>query len=214
MGPYISGLHAECANILAEAGKQAGYTTFRESCIPQLQQVDSQGNVVDAILDVEMDKHNQEHGMLLYVSVRHPAAEGIVRRAAECDGHAAALAVEQKAKRYPAAFGRVVTPCIIETFGRTEPHLDQLLVLLDGLARKQKRTRTSPTPWRKKWALQLELTVARGIARGILAAGASPSVPLDDNRRGLENAWKCIMMLAVGPKVVGMDGQCPRHCRR
>ena len=170
VGPYINGAHAEASDILATAGREAGFTAFRESCIPEMQQTDTSGNTIDAIMDVELQQHHYAHGLLLDISIRHATADSVVSKAADVDGHAAALAVVQKAKRYPGADGRTVTPCVIETFGRTENHLDQTLCLLDGLAKKQEQRRgATHTQWRRKWALHLQLSVTRSVARAILA---------------------------------------------
>ena len=97
--------HAAINVVLAQAGRDAGYTALLEQVVPVLglRKRKRDGRIIfeEARLDIEFFGHPTAHDRLLDGTVRHPAAKRIVRRAALYVGAAAADGVETKEKRYP-----------------------------------------------------------------------------------------------------------------
>ena len=90
--------------------------------------------VEEARLDVEFFGHPTAPDRLLDGTVRHPAADHVVKEAAMCAGAAAQEGALLKEKRYPPRAGKSVWPCAVETWGFVDPKLDALLSELAVLA--------------------------------------------------------------------------------
>ena len=174
-GPYISARHAAVNDILAQAGRDAGYAALLEQVVPELglRKRKRDGRIIfeEARLDVELFGHPTAPDRLLDGTVRHPAARHIVRKAALSVGAAAKDGVETKEKRYPPRAGKSVIPCAVETWGHVDAKLDGLLADLAVLASQRQIDRgVQPTKWLSRWRTQISLQLAMSISKAILMA--------------------------------------------
>ena len=108
------------------------------------------------------------------VTVRHPAAQHVVKRAAQAAGAAALEGEKAKTRRY----GSSVTTFAVEAFGRLGPQaeaflrsLDEAAMRLDNLKGWAMRER------RQRWAARLSVVVQRSMARQLLEANGTYSRP-------------------------------------
>ena len=177
--------HGALNQILAEAGRAAGYTALLEQVIPELAQVKvhEDGSIVikDAILDVELFGHPVAPDLLLDGTIRHPCSVSALLPASRDVGYAAEEGVKVKLKRYPPKYGKAVLACSMETWGHTSRTLDAILVELAGLAGRRQRERgIQPTKWLQKWRTHISLVVAMHVGRAIVDALPSS-----------ERYWRC-----------------------
>ena len=120
-----------------------GYAALLEQVVPELglRKKKRSGREIleEARLDVEFFGHAYASDRLLDGTVRHPAAEHVLTKAAQEVGAAARSGVEDKAKRYPPRAGKAVIACAMETWGYMEAGLDDLLSDLAVLATHRQR---------------------------------------------------------------------------
>ena len=185
IGGHRFTLHGALNQILAEAGRAAGYTALLEQVIPELAQVkvleDGSTVIKDAILDVELFGHPIAPDLLLDGTIRHPCSVSALLPASRDVGYTAEEGVKVKLKRYPPKHGKAVLACSMETLGHTSRTLDAILVELAGLAGRRQRGRgIQPTKWLQKWRTHVSLVVAMHLGRTIVDA-----LPLS------ERYWRC-----------------------
>ena len=182
VGPHLSYRHAAINDILKQAGKDAGYAALLEQVVPELglrRRLRSGVEVLEeARLDVELFGHPYAADRLLDGTVRHPAAEHVLAKAAREVGAAARCGVATKEKRYPTRAGKAVTACAMETWGYIDDGLDALLAELAVLAAQRQKDRgVQPTRWRLRWRTLLSISVAMSCGKAILASLPSHAKP-------------------------------------
>ena len=186
-GPFIFARHARFNNTIAQASRDAGYAASLEQVVPELglrKKTRQSGQVTleEAFLDVELFGHPTAPDRLLDATVRHPAAKGIVKKAASQRGAAASEGAACKEKRYPPRAGKSVIPCALESWGFADVKVINLLDELAVLAWQRQRDRgLVPTRSRRKWLTSLSVGVALDVSKSILAAlpvHARPCCPL------------------------------------
>ena len=180
----------EIADVFLAAGREAGYTSFREQVIPELVSfcTDKAGKKVvhEAILDVELLGNARALPMLLDVTVRHAAIDSIIARSSVEDGVAILEGRRDKARRYPPRLGKRVICCAVETWGRVGNEVSEVLLHLDALAKRRQLERgVAPTRWRQRWGALLSAAVAQGIARAIIQAGCCLVYEPQNDKMGL-----------------------------
>ena len=169
-------------NILAQAGRDAGHAVLLEQVVPELGFKKSRrGGTevwVEAVLDVELFGHPTAPDRLLDGTVRHPAAQHIRDAAAVTPGAAAEEGAKCKEARYRPSAGKSVLPCAMETWGRIDDRLDDLLGEMAVLAAHRQRDRgIIPTRWRAKWRTLLSISAAMAIGRALLDAAPAQCRP-------------------------------------
>ena len=174
-GPYIFARHLRVNSCIAQAGRDAGYAALFEQVVPELavkkRRQDNSVSLEDAFIDVELFAHPCSPNRLLDATVRHSAAEIIVKKAARCAGAAAAAGVSCKGKRYPAVTGKKVIPRALETWGFIDGTFDAVLDDLAVLAAQRQRDRgVAPTRWKRRWMTGLSIGLAMDIGSALLAA--------------------------------------------
>ena len=180
-GPFIFARHARVNNTIAQASRDAGYAALLEQVVPELglrKKTHQSGQVTleEAFLDVERFGYPTAPDRLLDATVRHPAAKGIVKKAASQRGAAASEGAACKEKRYPPRAGKSVIPCALEIWGFADVKVINLLDELAVLASQRQRDRgLVPTRWRRKWLTSLSVGLALDVGKSILAA--LPSLP-------------------------------------
>ena len=193
IGPHVFARHAAVNELLAQAGREAGYAGLLEQVVPELglRQRKRDGRIVleEARLDVDLFGHATAPDRLLDATVRHPAAAHILRKAARMVGAAAAEGVDAKTKRYPPRAGKSVIACAVETWGHVHGDLHALLADLGVLAAQRQRDRgVQPTRWLARWRTQLSIQLALQVSKAILnayPAHVRPCcvIPVTDMRR-------------------------------
>lgn len=175
IGAYVSARHSAINDVLAKAGREAGYASLLEQVVPELAVVkrDQQDgiSVEEARIDVELFGHPTAPPRLLDGTVRHPGIRSVLAQAAAARGAAAQNGVDAKAKRYPARGGKVVIACAAETWGFIHEEFDHLLADFAVLASQRQRDRGQhPTRWLSRWRTQLSIQIAVGVGKALLAA--------------------------------------------
>lgn len=173
IGGYRFIRHGVLNQILAEAGRAAGYTAFLERFIPELAQVkvreDGSICIKDTILDVELFGHPVTPDLLFDGAIRHPCSVSALLLAFREIGYAAGEGVKVKLKRYPPKYDKGVLACSMETWGHTSKTLDVILVELVGLAcRRQRERGIRPTKWLQKWRTHISTVVVMHFGRAIV----------------------------------------------
>jgi hypothetical protein len=111
-GAFRFARHDAVNSVLAEAGKEAGYTVLEEQVVPEfcitLVGEDGAPKVQEARLDIELFLHPVAPDRLLDGTVRHPTAAAHRQNAAAQIGATARAGVADKARRYPPRGGRHV----------------------------------------------------------------------------------------------------------
>ncbi|CAK0833046.1 unnamed protein product, partial [Prorocentrum cordatum] len=181
-GPYISMRHGSLNGVLAQAGRDAGYSALLEQTVPELglrkRRRDGREVLEEAVLDVDLFGHPTAPERLLDGTVRHPAAAHILPAAAATPGAAAAEGVRCKEDRYPDTGGKAVVPCAVETWGRVDAKLSNLLDELAVLAAQRQRDRgVLPTRWGARWRTLISVRLAMGVARALLDAAPAQCRP-------------------------------------
>ena len=150
------------AEISHESRKQHRHRHRHRHCIPLLQTQTQR-------LDVECTLHPFAADKLLDATWRHAGAQHALKGAARTDGFAAAEGEKDKAKRYPAAAGKVVTPCAAELWERPGVHFMGLLDELQALAKARQVERgLPPTRWKQRWLYEVSELGARSMAKAVL----------------------------------------------
>ena len=109
--------------------------------------------------------------MLIDVTVRHPHAERYITQASTMNGHAAAVANDDKQRRYPPRGGRRCTTFAVETFGRIGAAAEDALSQLAVTARASAARRgLNCTGFETAARARLDAVLQRGVARLVLAA--------------------------------------------
>ena len=171
--------HAAVNSVLAEGGREAGYTVLEEQVVPEFCTAlpgDDGGapKVQKARLDIELFLHPVAPDRLLDGTVRYPTAAAHRRSAAAQIGAAARAGVADKARRYPPRGGRSVLCCAAETFGYIGSAFDSLLDELAVLAAARQRTRgVKPTRWKERWRTLLSIRIVASVATAILRSTAA-----------------------------------------
>jgi hypothetical protein len=166
--PFIR--HGALNNIVAEAGRAAGYVALIEQVVPDFSTIRDDGvdgmTIHEARLDVELFGHHVAPNRLLDGTIHHPATSSVVTRASKEKGMAALEGEKAKAKRYPPVNGKAVVACSMETWGYCGESLEGLLRELAALAtRRQVDRGVTPTKWFVKWQTHLSIAVAQSIGR-------------------------------------------------
>ena len=171
-GPTIF-LHNPIAELAASFLTTAGFDARHEVSIPEFtsQRINptSPGGVdfIDGIVDV-LGWHVVLGEFLLDVSVRHPLAVQVARRAATVAGTAALAGERDKHLRYPAKAGRCIVPLAVETFGRIGCEFDEWLMTLASAARARDRdSGLSGMRHLTTWRSALNTALYKGIAKTI-----------------------------------------------
>ena len=175
--PFIR--HGALNNIVAEAGRAAGYVALIEPVIPDFSTVRDNGidgrTIHEGRIDVELFGHHVAPNRLLDGTIHHPATSSVLSRAAKEVGVAALDGEKVKAKRYPPVNGKAVVACSMETWGYCGESLDALLRELAVLAtRRQVERGVTPTKWLLKWQTHLSIAVAQSIGRCLIDALPMP----------------------------------------
>jgi hypothetical protein len=130
-----------------------------------------------AIMDVVATHPFDSTEFLLDATVRHP----MNARHKDTDmipGIAASSGELDKFARYPPARGRHVTPCSIETWGRTGPSFEAFLSTLDAHAQRRDVAQGLPRGlYLPRWRVMLSSALNRTLARAIFES-LHPSLPL------------------------------------
>ena len=171
-GPTIF-LHNPIADLVATFLTTAGFDARREVSIPEFttQKIDTSAPsgvcLVDGIVDV-LGWHVVLGEFLLDVTVRHPHAVSVAKKAATVAGSAAAHGERDKHVRYPPRGGRSIVPLAIETFGRLGTEFDEWLMTLSSAARARDRNSgLSGCRHLSKWRAALSTALYKGIAKTI-----------------------------------------------
>ena len=171
-GPTIF-LHNPIAELAASFLTSAGFDARREVSIPEFtcQRVNPLNpngvDFIDGIVDV-LGWHVVLGEFLLDVTVRHPLAVQVAKRAATVAGTAALAGERDKHLRYPAKAGRCIVPLAIETFGRIGSEFDEWLMTLASAARARDRASgLSGSRHLTSWRAALNTALYKGIAKTI-----------------------------------------------
>ena len=163
-GGHLFSRHGGLNNIVADAGRAAGYQVLMEQVVPDFarwkRNRSGELKLEEARLDIELFGHPVAPSRYIDGTIRHPAAKSVVVKSSSCIGHAASEGEGAKWKRYVTKNGKKVIPCSMETWGSIGGTFEALLRDLAVMAsRRQCERGIHPTNWYAKWTLQLSLCV-------------------------------------------------------
>jgi hypothetical protein len=130
----------------------------------------------EAIIDVEAWDPHSADTLCVDATVRHAAAIRYRPQASDYDGHALRIAEAEKQARYPPRGGLRCTCAAAETYGRLGDSFEALIDDLAGRAARRDVLRgLPPTPWARRWRVQLSVGVHRALARSLEEAIRGPA---------------------------------------
>ena len=181
-GPVRQAVHAELADTICDFIEEGGAYARREAFVKEIRPRCSTGRRqhTEAYLDVWGWGTVDIPDLLVDVTVRHPMAARCLPRSAQTEGFACQLAVEDKAKQYPAAGGRCVHTFAVESWGRLGSTGEAVLeVLAAAAATLDRRRGREPRSRLQRWRAQVDGVLQRGVAHALEAA-----------RFGLPGHWR------------------------
>ena len=159
VGGAVTAAHGEGCQIIAEAAREAGFTSRREQVIPEL----ATASCPSPVMDVDGWGVPGADRLLLDFTMRSGAA---ARYRWGQRAQAAASAEDDKTKRYPPAGGLLPRGIGMEVLGRHGPELRSLLAELADRARHAAVLQgKAPTRLLRKWRCQLSGVAARLVGR-------------------------------------------------
>ena len=166
-------IHNATVQTLATFAREAGIWTTLNNVIPRLAKL-VDGKWVDAELDLSTWSAEVQCTCDVDVTVRHPAAQHVIRRAAKFPGAAALGGERAKLRRH----GASVVTFAVETFGRLGPQAETFLQNLDSAAMKLDHIKGWAMRERRQgWCARLNVVIQRAMARQLLEARGTYARP-------------------------------------
>jgi len=161
VGGWRISLHNQIRNLLAwaaiKAGCKAHIEVVNQALIPLAGQPPEDH---DPTADVHVWNPSPNLDRFLDVVVSHPLAPSYLSGSANFDGHTNSLAANEKLKTY----GKLITPCPIETYGRIGPSLLSFLNELEFLANSYAKLKGLPrTGFARFWQTKISFALARAL---------------------------------------------------
>ena len=176
VGGAVLAAHAESNQVLADACREAGYTSRREQVVPEL----ATAACPNPVLDVDAFGVAGSDRLLLDFTLRNQAATRY-QRGGRSDPTRSAE--EDKQARYPPRGGVAVRGLAMEVLGRHGPGLAALLQELADRARVQVvQQGRAPGRYLRTWRTRLSVTAARLVGRAVTLATARPPPPNWEDR--------------------------------
>ena len=130
----------------------------------------------EATIDVEAWDPHSADTPCVDDTVRHEAAVRYRPQASDYDGHALRIAEAEKQARYPPRGDLRCTCAAAETYGRPGDVFEVLIDDLAGRAAQRDILRgLPPTPWARRWRVQLSVGMHRALARSLEEAIRGPA---------------------------------------
>ena len=175
IGGAVHAAHGEGCQILADATREAGYTSRREQAIPEL----ATAVCPSPVMDIDAFGLAGAERLLIEFTLRSSAAARYQSKALS----AAASAESDKQVRYPAANGVHVRGAGMEILGRHGPELTAILSELADRARANAvQQGRAPTKLLRRWRCQLSGMTARLVGRATTQAQASAARKWEGDR--------------------------------
>ena len=160
--------------VLHNCAKEAGLWASINVIVPEFSTVKTNGEILDAELDLSTWSPDSKLTTFVDVTVRHPLADRYVHRAARVDNAANDRAATEKRSRYPTSQGVKVTPFPCEVYGRLGRDAEKYLELLSAAAEGRDRLRSlAPRARIQGWTVQISRVLFRAVAQAIREAEGS-----------------------------------------
>ena len=155
-GQAVFRTHNAVIQVLHNWAKEAGLWATINVIVPEFSTVKSDGEILDAELDLATWSPDSKLTTFVDVTVRHPLADRYVHRAARVDNAANDRAATEKRSRYPTSQGVKVTPFPCEVYGHLGRDAEKYLELLSAAAEGRDRLRSlAPRTRIQSWTVQI-----------------------------------------------------------